>query len=172
MRYAVGRWSADRWDRRTRRMFAVAGRSTATGVAANECVCNFWNPSSTQSVWVAEVFHGLTANAGTLDPTRFCRTTTAGTTPSSTVTPDVDNDFERETAPVSGVLLHLGDFLTEPVLATPELFRLNFPITGVVHTMQWVFPAGIRVGPGTGLAFATTGSVGRQAVDIAFRFWE
>lgn len=173
MRYAVGRWAEGRLDRQPSRMFSVGGRSTSnTAAAANECVGNLWNPSSTRSVWVAEFSWSNRDNPAAVDTLRFCRTSTAGTTPASTVTPDADNDFERETSPQAGVLLHLANFATEPVLELPELFRLVIPASGSPHSLTWLFRGGIRVRPSTGLALATTGAVAEAPTDVTFRFWE
>lgn len=172
MRYAVGRWAQDRWNRDYGRMFSVGGRSTNTAAAANECLCNLWNDHTSRSLWVAEFSYSSTADA-TTDPLRFCRTTTTGNVPSVTINPDADNDYARESVPNGGAataVLYLGNFDTEPVLQTPELYRLNFPTTGVRHTMTWVFPRTIKVPPLTGLALATTGAIGKQAADITFRF--
>lgn len=173
MRYAAGRWTEERWDRRTRRAFSVAGRSVGTSAAADQCICNLWNPDATRSIWVHEfAFGGLTNNSA-LDPLRFCRTTTLGNNPTTTVTPDLDNDFEREISPITAVTLRLSGFTTQPVLAVPELYRLSFPITGAPHALTWVFPrGGIRIPPGTGLALATTGAVAQSGCDITFRFVE
>lgn len=172
MRYAVGRWDIARWDRKIGRRFTVAGRSTATSAAADEVAGHLWNPSGTRSLWVIEFSVGTAQNQATLDPLRLCRTTTAGTTPSSSVTADPDNDYERETAPNTGAVLHLGNFATEPVLQLPPLDRLAFPTTGAPHQSIGLYPLGIKVPPGTGLGLATTGAIACPATDFSFGFWE
>lgn len=154
-------------------MFAVAGRSAITSASANECVCNLWNPSSDRSIWVTEFYYSRTSTPVSVDPLRFCRTSTAGTTPGSTITPGLDSDYQREVVPVTGVVLHLANFATEPVLASPDLYRLVFPSTGVEDYMFWLFPEpGLRVPPGSGLALASTGATAATASDITFRFYE
>lgn len=173
MRYSAGRWTEERWDRKTRRVFLVAGRSAATSAAADQSICNLWNPDATRSIWALEFSYGDLSNSSALDPVRFCRTTTLGNNPTTTVTPDLDNDFEREIAPITATTLRLSSFTTQPILVTPELFRLSFPITGAPHSLTWVFQrGGIRIPPGTGLALATTGAVAKAGADITFRFVE
>lgn len=171
MRYGPGRWGVGRWERGIGRLFLVTGRSANTGAAGNEVLGSLWNPSSDRSVWVVEFSWATPVSIATLDPLRLCRTTTAGTTPGSTVTPDVDNDFMRELAPVTGVRLDLANFTTEPTLATPELFRLGFPTSSAQHSMTWRFH-GLRIPPGTGLALATTGAIGATGSDMTFMFYE
>lgn len=174
MRYAKGRWSDDRWERRLGRFFTVAGRTpAATAAAANECIFNFWNPDSVRSLWVWEVSYQISTQvAGALDPHRLCRTSTAGTTPGATVTPDLDNDHQREVTPDTGALLHLADFTTEPTLVLPEISNVSFPTQNNTQAKTWLFPEGLRIPPGSGLALATTGAVASRVADISVRFSE
>lgn len=172
MRYAVDRWSIDRWVGQPRCMFLVGARSAATDAAANNFLCNLWNPSGTRSLWVEEFSYcSAGGNPAALDPLRLCRTGTSGTA-GSTVTPDLDNEFERANSPSTGVVLHLANFSVEPTIASPPLYRLALAITGNPSTVTWVFPKGIRVPPGSGLGLATTGAVVAVAGDVTFRFYE
>lgn len=175
MRYAVGRWAPERWDRETQRIFAVAGRSTTdASAAADDFSCNLWNPSGTRSLWVVEFNWEnpfLTSNV----TFELCRTSTAGTTPTTTVTPDLDNDFEREITPNTGAVLYLGPFATDPTKVLPNVDRIRFAGTGsgLVHAVgfNWL-KHGLRVPPGSGLGLSQTTAVAVQAADFGFRFWE
>ena len=171
MRYAVGRWAEDRWQR-VGREFSVTGRGLTSTAAANECACNLWNPHSVRSLWVIEFMFSRDSNPSAIDVLRLCRTTTQGTA-GSTVTPDLDNDFEREVTPNTGASLGLSNFSVEPTLQTPELYSLAFELTGEHQFMNWVFPdQGIRVGPGTGLGLFSTGAIAISPSTVSFRFRE
>lgn len=171
MRYAQGRWAEGRWAREPGRQFSVGGQSVSTTAAADEVLAHLWNPDATRSLWLTEASYTILVAATALDPIRLCRTTTVGTTPGVTVTPDLDNDFEREVTPDTGAILHMANFATEPILALPDLRRVSFPITSDGHNMVWLFD-GLRVPPGTGIGFATTGAVAGRQADFYFRFWE
>lgn len=174
MRYAPGRWDEGRWDRNLGRFFTIGGRPGATGAAANEVVGQLWNPSGTRSLWVVEINYNQDTNPSvSAPPLKLCRSTTAGGTPNSTQTPDLDNDWRRETSPNTGAVAYFGNFTTEPTLVSPPLYRLGFPDGGVVQAVTWLFPGeGIRVRPGTGLALATVTAVATGPTVMAFRFRE
>lgn len=174
MRYAVGRWAEGRWDRESaERTFSIAIRSGTTTAAADELLCNLWNPSSSRSLWVLEYQCHLSGVIAALDPWRFCRTTTIGTNPGGVATPDLDNDWEREITPQTGAVLYISNWTTEPVLALPELVRYATPTTSSNHGCTWLFgEEGIRVPPGTGLGVSTTGAVAAPQVEQSFRFRE
>lgn len=170
MRYAVGRWDTERF-KKLNRQFSVSGRSGATGAAANECLCNLWNPDTARSLWVQEFSWSASGNAATTESLVFCRTSTLGT-PATTITPDLDNDYEREISADTAATLRLANFTTEPVVVLPALFQLTSPVTGL-HALTWMFRGrGLRVPPGTGLALVTLTAVSQPAADITFRFVE
>lgn len=153
------------------RHFAVGGRSANTAATADHVAALLWNPDSVRSLWVEEI-HIQKSTTATADSHGVVRTSTAGATPTTTVTPDLDNDFEREITPDTGALLYLATFGTQPTLATPYMYRGNLP-AAIGGAAQYVFPGnGIKVPPGTGLAVATPVAVILMASDFTFVFHE
>ena len=150
--------------------YGASGDSTATAASADEVAANLWNPSSTKSIYVREV-HCFSQTATACIP-GLARTTSAGTTPAATVTPDVDSAFDHRIAPASGVLLYMGTYAsTEPVVSTPYLTRAHLP-AAVGAGMMWSFlDEPIEVLPGKGLAVATPVATILQACRITF-FWD
>lgn len=173
MRYAVGRWAAERWDRDSNRIVAVAGRSTTdSGAQVNDFSCNLWNPSGTISLWVVEFSWESPAWNSPISLALF-RTSTTGTTPTTTVTPDLDNDFEREFAPQTGAVLYLGPFATDPVQVLPYVDRVRFHAFAIPQSARLRYPGrGLRVPPGSGLGLSQNTTAAIQAADHGFWFWE
>lgn len=176
MRYADGRWTDGRWayDRwgTVGRQFLVAGRNGSPSVANNEVVGQLWNPSTDRSLWVAEIMY-TTVVTGTAQNMRIQRTTARGT-PATTVTPDLDNDMEREVTPQTGALLDLALFSVQPTVDASVLFRT--PPTGGTTAGgildQIVFPGkGIKVPPGTGLCLRAA-AISGCSFDQSWRFEE
>lgn len=175
MRYVVGRWAPERWDRDSQRIFAVGGRSTANaGAVANDFGCNLWNPSGTRSLRVVEFSWEQIGAPDNVSLSLF-RTSTAGTTPTTTVTPDLDNDSEREITTVTGAVLHLGPFATDPTQVLPYVDRIRiFSSTGSTANaagLRWP-GSGLRVPPGSGLGISQSVTLAIGAADYGFRFWE
>jgi len=126
-----------------------------------------WNPHATMDLTVDEVhwFHTV----GTVDNPGLVRTTTRGTQ-TLTVTPDIDNHDERLLAHITGAVLDLT-YSAQPTIAGPYLQRINLP-AAVASGFIWVFPLGIRIPAGTGLAIATPVAVVLQPADITFVWHE
>ena len=98
------------------------------------------------------------------------RSTARGATPASTVTPDADNAVDGRAAPVSGALLDLGAFGTQPtVIVNMRLYRGGGP-TNVGQALGLFFPIPIGVPPSTGLCI-TTSSAAILNLDTTF-VWE
>lgn len=152
------------------RYFSAAGRSLDTAATANHVAAQLWNPDSVRSLFVVE-FHVAKVGA-TIDQHGIARSTARGATPTATVTPDLDNDYEREITPDTGAVLELATFGTQPTLAAPDMARGDLPAaTGA--SVPWVFPGrGIRVPPLTGLCIFTTAAVVLQDSDFTVIFWE
>jgi len=110
---------------------------------------------------VDEVHFFITA--GTVTNPGLVRITTRGTA-TVTVTPDIDNHDERLLAPITGALLDTT-YSAQPTIAGPYLHRLNLP-AAIGAGFMWVFPSGIRVPAGTGLAIATPVAVILGAGDV------
>lgn len=150
--------------------YSVAGRSAATAATADQAAGHLWNPAAARSIYVVEVWCFNTAAVG-MNP-GLVRTSTIGTTPGTTVTPDADNAFDRLVAPASGATLYLATFATYPVVQGPYMHRENLPAaagTGLVWSFQ-DFP--IEVPAGTGLAVATPVATALQASDLTYTWDE
>ena len=114
-----------------------------------------WNPSSDVNLWVVSVdCTDMDSVAGHII---LCRITTQGTA-ASTVTPDADNDWDREVAPKSGAVIGLADFSVLPTVGG-DLDR--YVCTAAGGGMQGLYGAvgkrfarPILVPPGTGLSLS------------------
>lgn len=170
MRYADGRWANGRWQRKSR-TFTVAGRTTSTGGNTNDdCYGMLWNPSTSRSLWVTEIIWQAAATGATQGAK--IRSATGRGTAGSTVTPDLDNDWEREITPATGAVLDLGDYSVEPSgLSTPEMMRGGWS-TGQGMSWQFLLPIGIRVIPLSGLGLFSNFAGQFATPDLTFRFHE
>lgn len=145
--------------------YAVGGRSLATAATADHVAALLWNPSATKSIQVREIW--VFKTVATLDNHQLRRASSAGATPTTTVTPTIVNDFQRELAPPSGALLYLGTFGTQPTLEAVALARANLP-AAIGAGFIWVFAEAITVKPGAGLAISTPTAVILQPSDFTF----
>lgn len=134
--------------------YSVGGRmNAATGATLNDVASQLWNPSSTKSIFVAEIHFTKTTATG--DSHGLQRSSARGATPGATVTPDADNAYSRQATPPSATVLELANFGTEPTLAGPEIMRTSLP-AAIGSGFSWIFGNGqpgfgIEVPPGTGL---------------------
>ena len=114
-----------------------------------------WNPSTTKQIYLASISieddHATISNRP--GPVR---TSTRGT-PGSTITPDIDNDYNRAVAPQSGALLDLADFTVAPTLQPPRLMRYTITATGGGVLIDF---DRLAIPPGTGLAIEATANLG------------
>lgn len=148
--------------------FMVGGRSTDTAATIDEMASHLWNPHSAMSIYCVEAWVflvGATATNGQL-----IRTTTIGTTPSSSVNPDIDNHLARRFTDTSGVTLELGNFATEPTVAGPSMARFNMPAASGAGFM-FVFPVPVEIPAGTGFGIGTPTAVVFQDSDHTY-VWE
>lgn len=106
--------------------------------------------------------HGFITAATATSP-GLVRITTRGTQ-TLTVTPDIDNHDERLLTPITGAVLDLT-YSAQPTVAGPYLHRTNLP-AAIGAGFMWVFPRGIRVPAGTGLALATPVAVILGVLDV------
>lgn len=149
--------------------YSTGGRSASTAATADQAGAALWNASTAKSIFAKEI-HWFKTSA-TADGLQVIRTTNRGTTPGSTVTPDIDNDYNRAVAPVSGALLDLAAWATYPTVAGPPLARTNLP-AAVGAGVMWVFGGdGIAIPQSTGLAVATPTALALIAGDVTF-VWE
>lgn len=152
--------------------YSVGGRmNAATAATADHVAVNLWNPSGSKSLWVVSVeFFNTTATAM---PAQLIRTSTAGTTPGSTVTPDADNAYNRQVTPASGALAYTAAFSgAQPTVQGPPIKRTN--LAAAIGTgMIWAFyDTPIEVPAGTGLALSTPAATAFQVCDFAFEWDE
>ncbi len=150
-------------------LYSAGGRMGGATAATDESVgAALWNPAANKRIYVLEVAWAKTA--ATVDNPALQRSSTRGTQ-TVTVTPDIDNAWERDIAPPSGALLDL-DFSAEPTLQGPHLKAWNLP-AAIGSGFIFSFPSpGICIPPGTGLAVVTHVAVILQVADCTFTWQE
>ncbi len=133
-------------------MYTVRGRTAATAATADHALFAMWNPHATQRIKIVSVAIFKQGGAGTAgDSVRYRRITARGTA-GSTVTPGIQNHSTRGVAPVSGVLLDLAAYTTQPTLDVSDLI-LGWTAPAVQGSgIVYPIPGGVEVGPGAGLA--------------------
>lgn len=98
--------------------YSVAGRAVAPS-ASGEPYAVLWNPSTTKTIYLV----GIEVSPETVSPNwAYQRCSTRGT-PGSTVTADIDNDYNRAVAPTSGAELNLADFTVTPTFQGPRQIK-------------------------------------------------
>ena len=146
--------------------FSAAGRGT-TAATAEHVSAQLWNPHASMMLYVWEITCYWVASTAYV---AVRRSTARGATPASTVTPDADNALDRRAAPVSGALLDLGAFGTQPTItANLRLYRGGGP-TNVGQALGIFFPIPVGVPAGTGLCICTN-SAAILNLDTTF-VWE
>jgi len=147
----------------------AGGRMNAnTDAAADAIAFVIRNASTSKTIYVREIWGAVTA--ATTAQLGLVRTTTNGTTPGATVTPDIDNDTQRAVAPVSAAVLESSNFATEPTVAGPYMARTNTP-AAIGAGFLWVFNTPIAVPQSTGLAVVATTAVLVPIFDFTF-IWD
>ena len=139
--------------------------NAATTAATDDVAAHLWNASTTKTIYVREIWYAKTA--ATVDGIKLVRTTTIGTTPGATITPDIDNDTQRAVAPVSAAVLYTANFATEPTVQGPALAQTNLP-AAIGAGFIWVFNTPIAVPQTTGLGLASPTAVIIQIADITY----
>lgn len=148
----------------------VGGRmGGATGSTDESVGAAFWNPHSTARVWVQTVTW-IKQGSAVVDNPAIIRSSTRGTQ-TVTVTPDIDNSYERDIASPTGMVLDL-DFSAEPTLQGPHFRTWHLP-AAVASGFEWGFSApGLCIPPGTGLAVNTHTAVILQVADCSVEWME
>jgi hypothetical protein len=147
--------------------YGVAGRSGTTAATIDHCYGALFNPHATKDIFVILATYAKITGSQT---TYAQRTSTRGTV-GSTVTPDIDNDFDRLLAPISGAVLDLAAYSVQPTRQGPDCFRfINAQSNaGVIHEL-WFGDLGLRIPAGTGLGvFQGTAAAGQ--CDLTF-IWD
>lgn len=141
--------------------FYLAGVKATNISITTVCANNFWNPHSTKKIYLLGMtfcFDQVNAAApgASAQQIDIVRSTTRGT-PTLTLTPDIDNAWQRDIIPPSGVIMD-HDYSTNPTLDTSIIWRYTTPITttsaqmvGTGFDRVWAWP-GIAVPAGTGIA--------------------
>lgn len=153
--------------------WSLAGRSANTAATANHVAAQLWNPSSNRPVWVSAI--ALAQRAATVSNIALKRSTARGATPTTTVTPTIASDYEREISPPSAAVLELATFGTQPTLEGVPLFSWNDPAavaSGFIIPFETKDLQGIKILPGAGLCLYTIDAVIFQASDITFHMFE
>lgn len=149
--------------------YMVAARSGATAATADHVVACLWNPHATKSIYVVQVLWGMPVVSS--NTTYHLRRATARGTPGTTVTPDIDNDFDHAAAPISGALLDLAAYSVQPTLDATKMLR-GLVLNVVGGGMRFLFVGkGRRIPAGEGLAIAQNGATASR-LDVTFEWDE
>jgi len=135
--------------------YSVGGLSAITAATANSPVGALWNPHATKSITVVDATLGKTTGQTAVYAGRI---TTRGT-PGSTITPDIDNDWQRLIAPISGALLDLAAYSVGPTLAGPDMWRFMASQNVAGNVEEVWLGDGVMIPAGTGLGFFITTAV-------------
>lgn len=146
--------------------YAVAGRSAATAATADNFGAALWNPHASRSLYVVEIHWFKTV--ATRDDVEIARITARGTA-TVTVTPDVDNDYARIVAPVTGALLDTT-YSAQPTIAGPAMYRNVLPAAIGAGFIYAFGGPGIEIPFGTGLGIGTPVATILQPADVTFIF--
>jgi hypothetical protein len=136
--------------------FSVCVQS-ASSADANEPSHVLWNPHGSMAlrVYKAEANAAAAVSGGVT--VRLARVTALGTSGAST-SPDADNHFGRRATPVSGALLHRGNWTANATENTPPLLVAYLGAVAA-SCVEWWFPSPIIVPAGTGLGIFVSAAV-------------
>jgi len=153
-----------------RHRYSAGGRTAATTATTGDAIATLWNPSTTKPIWLIS-YQYVTIDAVNSGRHSYQRITTRGT-PGSTITPDIDNDWEKYAAPASGALIDLAAFSVQPTLATPFTARWHVP-TGTGEMPVFFYPIRpVKIPPGTGFAATNPQASIAGAGDVTFEWME
>lgn len=149
--------------------YSAGGRTAATAATADNIGGELWNPASNKGIRIF-VINWTKQGAATADSPGIVRVTTKGTS-TLTVTPDLDNSYDRDATPPSAATLELT-FSAQPTIAGPYIMRTN--LAAALGTgFTWVFSGdGLLVPAGTGIAVGTPVATVLQAGDVTFEWGE
>lgn len=153
--------------------WSIAGRTANTAATANHVAAQLWNASSTRTIWVTAI--GWSKTAATADQVAMKRSTARGTVPTTTITPTIASDWEREIVPPSTAVLELSTFTTQPTLEGVALFQYSLPAaqaSGFILPFETKDLQGIKVIPGAGICLYTPVATILQASDVFFNLYE
>lgn len=134
--------------------YAVSGRNELSGSSANVSVgAVLWNPHASISLFVSALSF-FTGSAAVAD-IGITRSSSRGT-PVASITPDLDNDFARRIAPISGAVIDHNFGANNPTLVTTSPYlAIGYCVAVIYSGFSFVFNKPIEVPAGTGLALVT-----------------
>lgn len=155
-------------------MYTVRGRSAATAATADHAICTLWNPHATQRVKVLQWSLFKQGGAGAAGDSIRLRRISARGTPGSTVTPGISNHSELAAAPVSGLLLDLAAFTTQPTLLASSVdMGIGWDAAAVQGAgLVYPIPGGLIIPPGAGIAIIQVAGTAWPASEVAFVWLE
>lgn len=149
--------------------FSVRGRTAATTAAAGLAVAALWNPHATSRISVVEF--GLCCTvAPAAGASILLQRLSARGTPGSTITPAIQQGFQRDCTPQSGALLDLAIWTGVPTIEAAGFMGWVFAAvaaSGIIYPI----PRGIELPPGTGLCIVTAAAILIPASEVWFQ-WE
>lgn len=153
--------------------WSLAGRTANTAATANHVAAQLWNASSTRTIWVTAI--GWSKTVATADTVALKRSTARGATPTTTITPTIASDWEREIIPPSLAVLELSTFTTQPTLEGVAAFQYSLPAaqaSGFILPFETKDLQGIKIIPGAGLCLFTPVAAILNAADVFFNIYE
>jgi hypothetical protein len=134
-----------------RRRFGIGARAAATPATANACHGVLWNSHATMDIYVRQITTARLTTVGS-EANYAQRVSARGTPAGGAFVADIDNDFERLAAPISGTLLDVAAYSVEPTRSGSAWFRLMTSQPLVGPTQELYFDGdGLRIPASTGL---------------------
>ncbi len=149
--------------------WSIGARSLATAATANHVGAQFWNPSTTKTVWVTAI--SIAQTGAVVSNPAIKRSTVKGATPTATTTPTIANDWDRMLIPPSVSILETATFGTQPTLEGVPLLAWNNPAaigSGFIMPFETKDLHGIELLPVSGLCIYTPVAVILQPMDVTF----
>ena len=144
--------------------YSVRAFTGTTAATADVTIAALWNASTTKRICVVEVGMFCSASPGA-QSWYIERTTTKGTA-GATVTPDIDNCWDADVAPVSATVLDTVHS-SQPTGATPPLWGFH-PAAATGAGFIWQCPRGIWLPQSTGLGISQRAAVAGVASEVYF----
>ena len=148
--------------------FSVSAMSQDTGGSRTPAT-TLWNPvAPARPIYVRQMRNWVdNPSSSTTRELALARTTTRGT-PGFTITPTINNNYERMIAPPSGALADFALYTVNPTVDASNMDRMVYRgVTG--NGWAWAYMgAPIVIPPGTGLAVI---QVSAAALDITDWTW-
>lgn len=155
--------------------WSISGRGLATAGTINHVLAQLWNPSSTRTIWCTAI--GYSKTAATADVVAVKRSSARGATPTSTVTPTISSDWEREISPPSVSVLELATFTTQPTLDASSVPFFQYGLAAAIGA-GFIIPfetkdlQGFKILPGSGLCLYSPTAAITQVADVFFNIYE